>query len=182
MFVLFWSVTKRPASTCSQTFARRNPMLGIMTPGLMQEALEMVRPHIAAILKSHAKRQHLAVVATVTAAISPHHPEKTPAENMFLIAHFGDKEAWESDYMRIALSKAEKSARTGKGSAELAPHYLLDGDTVFSGSVVLDDIVVACSGVEPYYDEMFSMWIAAAMKALAKKRFAELPAGTMFIE
>lgn len=157
-------------------------MFGILTPGLVNDAIEMVRPHIAATLKSHAKREHLAVVVTTTDVINPRNPDKTAKEDMFLIAHFGDKSVWENDYEDIAISKAEKSVRTGKSSAELAPHYLLDSDTVFWGSVVLDDIVVACSGVEPYYDEMFSMWIAAAVKALAKKRFAELPAGTKFIE
>lgn len=157
-------------------------MFGILTPGLVNEAFEVVRPHIVATLKSHAKREHLAVVVTTTQAIHPRNPDKTAKEDMFLIAHFGDKGAWENDYEDIAISKAEKSIRTGRNSAELAPHYLLDSDTVFWGSVVLDDIVVACSGVEPYYDEMFSMWIAATVKALAKKRFAELPAGTKFIE
>ena len=157
-------------------------MFGILTPSLVNEAFEMVRPHIAATLKSHAKREHLAVVVTATDVINPSSPNMTAKVDMFLIAHFGDKSAWEHDYEHIAISKAEKSMRTGKNTAELAPHYLLGRDTLFWGSVVLDDIVVACSGVESYYDEMFSMWIAAAVKALAKKRFAELPAGTKFIE
>lgn len=157
-------------------------MFGILTPSLVNEAIEMVRPHIAATLKSHAKREHLAVVVTVTDLINSRGHDTTAKVDMFIIAHFGDKSAWEHEYEQIAISKAEKSVRTGKNTAELAPHYLLGGDTLFWGSVVLDDIVVGCSGVESYYDEMFSMWIAAAVKALAKKRFSELPAGTKFIE
>lgn len=33
-------------------------MFGILTPGLVNDAIEMVRPHIAATLKSHAKSEY----------------------------------------------------------------------------------------------------------------------------
>ena len=154
---------------------------GILTPGLVQEAYEMVYPLIEATLANRAKRQHLAIVVTATSAILETDTNKSFQENCLFTASIGEEKKWEYEYDVIALSKAEKSARTGKGSAELAPHYLIDGDTIYWGSVVLDDIVVACSGVEPYYDELFSMWIASAIKALAKKRFAELSPDAMFI-
>ncbi len=155
---------------------------GILTPGLVAEAYQMVFPLIKATLESHAKRQHLAIVVTATKAIFEPDPNKSFKDNCFLIASIGYDADWEYEYDVIALSKAEKSARTGKGTAELPPHYLIDGDVVYWGSVVLDDIVVACSGVEPFYDEMFSMWIAAAIKALAKKRFAEFSPDKMFVD
>ncbi len=155
---------------------------GILTPGLVQEAYELVRPMIEATLKSHCKRQHLAVVVTVTDFITQRDITKSFKESCFFTANIGYDADWEYEYDVIALSKAEKSARTGKGTAELPPHYLIDGDVVYWGSVVLDDIVVACSGVEPFYDEMFSMWIAAAIKALAKKRFAEFSPDKMFVD
>ncbi len=155
---------------------------GILTPGLIKEAYMMVYPLIENTLKSHAKRQHLAIVVTATEVIKPHNPDKTFEEDCFLTVTIGSELEFEYPYLKIALSKAEKSARTGKGSAELSPHYLIDGDVIYWGSVVLEDIVVACSGVEPYYDEMFSMWIASAIKALCKKRFSELKPDQMFIE
>ena len=48
----------------------------------------------------------------------------------------------------------------------LAPHMLVTGDTVYYGSVISNGIVVACSGVQPYFDEMISAWVLAACKAL----------------
>ncbi len=155
---------------------------GILTPGLVTEAYLMVLPMIQATLKSRCKRQHLAVIVTTTENILPRNHEQSFHDDCLLVLAIGTQEEWEYPYRDIALSKAEKSARTGKDTAELSPHYLIDADTVYWGSVVLEDIVVACSGVEPYYDEMFSMWIAAAIKALAKKRFAELSPDKMFID
>lgn len=155
---------------------------GILTPALVREAYQMVLPLIEATLKSRCKRQHLAIVVTTTEAILPRNPEQVFGNDCLYTTTLGNLADWEYPYTEIALSKAEKSARTGKGSAELSPHYLIDGDVIYWGSVVLEDIVVACSGVEPYYDEMFSMWIASAIKALCKKRFAELKPEVMFIE
>ena len=118
---------------------------------------------------------------TATEVIKPYDTNKSFKENCYLIFNFGEKTEWEHDYEFIALSKAEISVRTRKATAELEPHYLLRGDTVYGESVVLDDIVVACSGVEPYYDEMFSMWIAAAIKAEAKKIFDDSYSNNDFV-
>jgi len=155
---------------------------GILTTGLVREAFELIRPHIEATLKNHAKREHLAVVVTATEAINPRNPDKSFKEDCYLVTGIGNKADWEHDYEKVALSKASKSTRTGRGTVELAPHYLLDDDTVYWGSVVVEDIVVACSGVEAYYDEMFSGWIGTTIKALCKEKFAKLPKGTEFIE
>lgn len=154
---------------------------GILTPSLVREAYAVVVPQIVTILKERAKREHLAIVVTATDAIMERDPDKSFKDDCYLVTNLGDKADWEHDYEAVALSKAEKSVRTGKATAELEPHYLVDNDTVYWGSVVIDDIVVACSGVEAYYDEMFSGWIATAVKALCKEKFANLPRGTEFI-
>jgi hypothetical protein len=154
---------------------------GILTPGLVQEALQMVMPFIETTLVNRAKRQHLAIVVTGTHALVEYDPEKSFKDNCLVVTSIGLKIDWEHDYEEIALSKAMKSVRTGAPTSDIPPHYLLDEDTVFWGSDVLEDIVTACSGVEPYYDEMFSCWINAAIRALCKKKFAELPSGTEFI-
>ena len=156
--------------------------IGILTPGLAYEAVQTLKPQIEQFLQQHAKRQHLAIVVTAVEEISPRSPDKSFEEDCLVVDSIGDPNDWEHDYKSIALSKAEKSVRTGMATAKLGPQYLLDADTVFWGSEVLDGIVVACSGVEPYYDEMVSMWIAATIRAFCKKAFAELPDGTEFIE
>ena len=112
----------------------------------------------------------LAVVVTTTKVI-----DGGLSKGEHLLFHpFGDRTKWRGEFGGIAASKAALSVRTGRNSADLAPHYRMTGDTIHSGSVVLDDIVVACSGIKPYYDEMISMWLAATIKALAKARFDEV--------
>jgi hypothetical protein len=155
---------------------------GILNPTLVYKAFEIVRPLIEVTMNGgYTHRRDLAVVVTATEVINPREPDMSFENNCYLVSYLGNIEEWEYDYKSIALSKAELSVRTGKGSAELGPQYLLLGDTIYWGSVVLDGIVVACSGVKPYYDEMFSMWIAAAVKALCKERFAEYPKDRSFI-
>lgn len=145
---------------------------GILSTDLIWKAANFTFPAIKMTMESGVtKRSDLAVVVTATEVIKPCNPNKSFKENCYLIFNFGEKTEWDHDYESIALSKAKISVRTRKATAVLEPHYLLRDDTVYGGSVVLDDIVVACSGVEPYYDEMFSMWIASAIKAEAKKIF-----------
>ena len=153
----------------------------ILNRALVQEAFDMLRPHIETFLQQHASQTNMSVVISAVEAINPNDANKSFKENCLLVTGFGDPDAWELDYERIALSKAEKSVRTGISSAVVEPHYFREGDTPYWGSVALDGIVVGCSGVEGFYDEMFSMWIAAAIKALCKKRIAELPKGQHFI-
>lgn len=154
---------------------------GILNHALVKEAFDMVSPHIETFLQDHANQTDMSVVVSATDVINLPDASKSFAQNCFLVTGFGDRGNWQLDYERIALSKAEKSVRTGKSSVHVEAHYFRQGETPYWGSVVLDDIVVACSGVEAHYDEMFSMWIAAAIKALCKKRLTELPKGQHFI-
>ena len=153
----------------------------ILNHALAQEAFDMVSPHIEAFLQKYANQTDMAVVISAVEAINSNDARKSFKDNCLLVTGFGDTDGWALDYERIALSKAEKSVRTGLSSAMVEPQYFCEGDTPYWGSVALDGIVVGCSGVEGFYDEMFSMWIAAAIKALCKKRIAELPKGQHFI-
>ena len=153
----------------------------IICTELVQQAFKMASPHIAQMLKDHANQTDMAVVISATEVINRHNPDKSFKHNCYLVTGFGDQAKWKLDYEAMALSKAEKSVRTGKSSVNIEAHYLREGDTPYWGSVVLDDIVVACSGVESHYDEMFSMWIASTIKALCKQRVSQLPQGQHFI-
>ncbi len=154
---------------------------GILTPDIANDAVELLRPRIVEFLRGFAKRTHLAIVVTAVEAINPIDPGKSFKDNCYLIAGIGDQEDWQYDYERVALSKAELSVRTGIGTYELAPHYRLSGDTVYSGSVVIDGIIVACSGVEGYFDEMIAGWIAVTIKGLCKHKHAQIPKEVEFI-
>ncbi len=88
------------------------------------------------------------------------------------------REAWEHDYEGHATAKERMSQRTGLGSREvqcLHPEAIMPGDTVYFGSVVSADgnIVVAYSGVEAFFDEMFAKWTLAAILALIEQKLEE---------
>ncbi len=83
---------------------------------------------------------------------------------------------WQHPYREIARKKAEQTWRTGLPSRvvqQLAPHLYVEEDTLFAGSVNHLGIIVACSGVEDYFDEGFAMAIAAMLWALVKQRDAK---------
>jgi hypothetical protein len=140
-----------------------------LTKELVNEAMEMVEPSIVWTLENVAKRfaGHLRVSALVD------------GEWVTLATRdFGEPSEWEYDYEGVATSKECISQRTGLPSAEvqaLHPELVESGDTVYFGSVVSDGktIVVSFSGVEAYYDEMFSGWTLAAVLAVLKAAMAE---------
>ncbi|HVV15077.1 MAG TPA: hypothetical protein VHD55_01590 [Candidatus Paceibacterota bacterium] len=150
-------------------------MQGILTANTVARAFEFVRPCIELTLRSGVtRRRDLVVVANAVEIINPMTEGKSFEDNCYLVHEFGDPAKYEWPYKKIALSKAEISVRTGLPTTKVAPQYLLDDDTVNSGSAVIDGIVVACSGVEGFYDEMFSYWLAAAIQAEAKRYFTDL--------
>jgi len=87
----------------------------------------------------------------------------------------GDRSKWDADYAAFAKAKARVAWRTGMdGHAvqELRPHMLTARDTVLWGSVVVDGIVVAVSGANPWYDEAFAGTVAMCLRAIAKAGIA----------
>lgn len=91
-----------------------------------------------------------------------------------------DKKPWENPYVEIAQSKFRISQLTGLPSREVQLMYpeMLEElglrDTLFWGSAVLLDDVAACSGVEAWFDEMFSKMLVHTMFAL--RRVQAMPA------
>ncbi len=156
-------------------------MQGILTDSLVTRAFDLVRPCIELTMRSGiTSGEDLAVVVTATNDINPWTPEadgKSFEDSCYLVASIGKLERHTYPIAKIALRKAEQSVRTGLPTSKLAPQYLLGDDTLYWGSVVVDGIVVACSGLKPYHDEMFAYWIATAIQAEAKSRYEELLAG-----
>ena len=81
---------------------------------------------------------------------------------------FGTIADWEHRYGIIARSKAIQ-LWTGRndGRTDNQPHLLFPGDTPYWGGVKRNGIVVACSGVQPWFDQMISGMTIDAMVALA---------------
>ena len=81
-------------------------------------------------------------------------------------------EDFEDQCRKIARSKAEIHFRTGRSSKvvqERAPHLLSKFDTIYGGSAEFEDIIVAGSGVEEYFDEAISNMVAGLVWAFCKK-------------
>lgn len=134
----------------------------LLTSDVAEQAVERVLPIYEAMCEAGAFKRtgHFAIVVGT-------HDGNT--FNHLFGKQIGEVRDWEHPYFRIAVSKAEITARTGRSSREaheVAPWLLEQGDTLYWGSAIEDNIVVACSGVQPWYDEMLSKMIIAAIKAI----------------
>lgn len=135
-----------------------------VTPVVAKTAFALVKPTILEMMdRGKLKRRDFHIVIAA--------PRTAPAFGILHEESIGEKAKWEGPFDEIARSKAEISWRTGKSSsyiAHCAPHLLTLTDTIFWGSDVLDELVTAGSGVEPYYDEMFSGMTNLAIRAVCK--------------
>jgi hypothetical protein len=92
-----------------------------------------------------------------------------PIKPTVLYEHsLGDKEEWPWAFDEIARSKALQLWRgqNTDGNTDSMPHLLFPDDTPYWGGVKRHGLVVACSGVQSYFDQMIAGMIADALKAL----------------
>ncbi len=142
-----------------------------------REAIEFARPLLESALAN--PRVGLSGIIHVVIMDPTRGPGRFGFEESILLEHSLGKPTgdWDADYAGFARAKAKVSWQTQRDSAAVqahAPHLLLPGDTTLWGSVALDGIVVAISGLEPMYDEALSGTIAACLRALTKARAAGL--------
>lgn len=150
-------------------------MSSILNKTLVENAFDKVRPALELTMRQTMPgRVGVAIVVTAVDTINPWRNDlaSTFRDACYLVTSIGDLSRSTYPNLDIALKKAEMSARTGLPTAQLAAHHFRSGDTVYWGSAVVDGIVVACAGLEPYDDELFSHWIAAAVKAEASRALA----------
>jgi hypothetical protein len=112
-------------------------------------------------------------------------PQASSFEEAILYEYaVGDRSKWDADYAAFAKAKARVAWRTGLDGhmvQELRPHMLTARDTVLWGSVVVDGIVVAVSGANPWYDEAFAGTVAMCLRAIAKAGIAEERSRHLFL-
>ncbi|TSC84101.1 MAG: hypothetical protein G01um101417_370 [Parcubacteria group bacterium Gr01-1014_17] len=91
-----------------------------------------------------------------------------PTKAHFLCEYQLLKDKWTGDYDQIARCKALQlwHGRNDDGTS-IKPHLLFPNDTVYWGGVKRHGIVVACSGVQPWFDKMLSGMIADLLVGLA---------------
>jgi len=105
--------------------------------------------------------------------------------NILARLDYGSKSEWTTSYDEIAESKFNMTVEHQMPTREVQLMYpeLAEGkgNTYYWGSWIDGGIVVACSGVDPEWDEAFSKMVVAIIRAmLTKKQKQELLDGKHF--
>ena len=132
---------------------------------IARQAVDLVKPSIEALFqKTNRKELHIVIMD----------PRINPWESKFDDAilyqeSIRNAESWEKPFDEFARNKAEQAWRDSQANIVTQtrhPSSLREGDLPFYGSFVYGNIVVACSGVEQWFDMLVSGWIALAFEQL----------------
>jgi len=133
---------------------------------LAMDAVELVKPAIERLFeRTNRKELHIVVM----------NPALKPWESSFEDAvlyeeSLGTPSEWTAPFDLFARKKAQQAWREGAANMTtqtLHPASLRQDDVLFYGSFVYGNVVVACSGVEQWFDMLVSGWIAVAIEQLA---------------
>lgn len=137
---------------------------------IAKDAVELVQPSINRLFeRTNRKELHIVVM----------NPHLKPWESKFNDAilyetSLGSPESWTVPFNLLAHKKAEQAWRESTSNVQLQqlhPSALREEDVLFYGSFVYGNIVVACSGVEQWYDMLISSWIALAIEQLTMHEY-----------
>lgn len=132
---------------------------------IAKDAVELTIPSIQKLFeRSNRAELHIVIM----------NPQLKPWESSFEDAvlyetSLGNPEAWTIPFDDFARKKAQQAWRESTSNIQLQsqhPASLRDDDLLFYGSFVYGNVVVACSGVEQWYDMLVSGWIAVAIEQL----------------
>ncbi|MFI3276053.1 hypothetical protein [Vibrio sp.] len=137
---------------------------------ITQDAIDIVKPSIDKLFeRTNRKELHIVVM----------NPHVKPWEGSFEEAvlyeeSLGTPETWNIEFDRLARQKAKQAWRESTSNISLQsqhPTSLRDEDVLFYGSFVYGNVVVACSGVQQWYDMLISGWIAVAIEQLTMHEY-----------
>jgi len=137
---------------------------------IARQAVELVKPSIETLFnRTNRKELHIVIMD----------PRVKPWESSFDEAilyqeSIVNSEKWEHPFDDFARNKAEQAWRHSQANIITQtrhPSSLREGDLPFYGSFVYGNIVVACSGVEQWFDMLISGWIALAFEQLTVHEF-----------
>lgn len=151
-----------------------------LTEEIAQKAVEVVLRavfDVASPVSGVLKRNDLHVVVVVPGIQSLGATDWTETEVRPLVLYEkseGKVAEWASRYDQIARAKAEQLwFGRNDGEAGIIPHLLFAGDTCYWGGVKRNGIVVACSGVQPWFDRMIASMVADVIIALAHNAYEQ---------
>lgn len=154
-------------------------MKSILTREIADQAIGLIGPFIMnAMAIGMVKQKDLHIIILDPASLTE--PKILTSKS------YGDPEKWEYPYSQIALSKANICFKNKCSTADMLvkkPFAYCSGDAPFVGGVYMDGLIVACSGVEGYFDQMFAEMIASVCKALCTHQIESviLPSDCNFI-
>ncbi|GLS90501.1 hypothetical protein GCM10007916_15680 [Psychromonas marina] len=129
------------------------------------DAVALVTPAIEQLFnQTNRKELHIVIM---NPAVKPW--ESSFEDAVLYEASLGKPHEWTIPFDQLARKKAQQAWRDGSANINhqnLHPSSLRDGDVLFYGSFVYGNIVVACSGVQQWFDMLVSGWIAVAIEQL----------------
>ncbi|NTV09384.1 MAG: hypothetical protein HGA47_01245 [Zoogloea sp.] len=158
------------SSTASSVSGARPPGSHYVNRQTVRRAVELAMPMLeAAMGDPHIVGSGFLHIVVMDPGISP--AEAAFEEAILFEQSLGDRQRWDADYAGFARAKARLSWSLGMDSHRVQSglaHLLRKGDTLLSGSVWLDGIVVGVSGAFPWFDEAIAGTIAMWLRALAR--------------
>ena len=148
-------------------------MSKILDQKMAEKAINLAVPSIELALQQVAKRVAMHVIVGTRELDGS-------GWNELATRSFGNE--WEIEFDIIAQGKFNISGRTGLDSrmVQLTMPELIDPeDVLYWGSVVRGTIVVACSGVEAYFDEAIANMVAGWCRALIQHELEQRRASAM---
>jgi len=131
---------------------------------IAKQAVELVKPSIESLFdRTNRKELHIVIMDPRLK------PWEAKFEDAILYQESIKNSEWEKPFDDFARSKAEQAWRDQRANIVTQsqhPSSLREGDLPFYGSFVYGNIVVACSGVEQWFDMLASGWIAVAFEQL----------------
>ncbi|MCL9773987.1 hypothetical protein [Vibrio methylphosphonaticus] len=140
------------------------------TKAIVLDAIELTKPSIERLFeRTNRKELHIVVMDPTVK------PWEAPFEEAVLVeASLGNPSEWTIPFDELAKKKAQQAWRQSGPNIQMQtqhPSSLREGDVLFYGSFVYGDIVVACSGVEQWYDMLISGWIALAIEQITMSEY-----------
>ncbi|CAM3143774.1 hypothetical protein [Vibrio rarus] len=137
---------------------------------IAQDAIELVKPAIERLFE-RTNRQELHIVV-MDPRVKPW--ESSFSEAILLESSLGNPQQWTIPFDEFARKKAKQAWRSSQANITNQTMHtasLTEDDLLFYGSFVYGDVVVACSGVEQWYDMLISSWIALAIEQLCMAEY-----------
>ena len=147
-------------------------MVERFTPGDARRVAELLRPIVEGMMDAGiVHRQAFYILFAVRAPTDPWYKQ------IYATTYGKQPESeWDYPFDQIAHGKGRITGRTGLPSRIVQltkPHLLLPDDVRFWGSWIEDNIIVASSGVKPWYDEAIcKMACGLVLARIEQDRFA----------